>query len=358
MQGTLVPSAMLGTVRYRAGVPPPPPPSSASPWALEAVEFSPDGILVVADDGAIVYANRSMQVMVGADESLVGRNVDELVPDMARQRHARLRASFMAAPTQRPMGSGLELTLRRLDGDEVPVEIGLSPFDDDDPYVVAAVRDVTERRQIQRRLAAADQQLALLDERERIGRDLHDVVLQRLYGTGLTVQAIGAGADDTTRVRLDTVIDEIDRIIAEVRTIVFTLGNSGQRGALGQDLADIVAQASRVLGFTPGLRLAGPVESVMSDETRNEMIASLREALGNVARHAKASAVEVTITVVDQWVTLTVRDDGVGPPDLRGRPSAGNGLINLQARASALDGSCALEPAPGGGAVLTWCVPY
>ncbi len=298
---------------------------------------------MVSADGAIVYANRSIEAMAASEASLVGHNVDELVPGALRERHARLRRMFVEAPAQRPMGSGLELALSRLDGEEVPVEVALSPFDDDGLYVVVAVRDVTERRRSQLRLAVANQQLALLEERERIGRDLHDVVLQRLYGTGLTVQAIGAGAGEETRDALESVIDEIDRIIGEVRTIVFTLGNSGQRGALGQDLADVVAQASRVLGFTPALRLVGPVESVMSAETCSEMMASLREALGNVARHAKASAVDVTIAVEGDRVTMTVRDDGVGPPDFEGRATSGNGLFNLEARASALGGSCSLR---------------
>jgi signal transduction histidine kinase len=256
------------------------------------------------------------------------------------------------------MGTGLELTLRRLDGTELPVEIALSPFDDGETHVVATVRDVTERRETQRRLAAAHQQVALLDERERIGRDLHDVVLQRLYGTGLTVQAIGVGADDGVRNALDSVIDEIDRIIVEVRTIVFTLGNSGQRGTLGQELADVVAQSSRVLGFTPALRLDGPVESVMSDEVRTEMMASMREALGNVARHAEAAAVDVSVVVDGDRVVMRVADDGVGPPDGTGRPIAGNGLVNLRARAAALGGDCSLRAGARSGAVLVWSVPY
>lgn len=315
-------------------------------------------MIIVGPDGSILYDNSAMRVLVGSGESLIGRNVDEFVPDRARGHHERLRGSFFAAPAQRPMGTGLELTIRRLDGSEVAVEIALSPFDDDGPNVVAAVRDVEERRATERRLAVAHEQVALLNERERIGRDLHDVVLQRLYGTGLAVQAIGIGADDAVRTGLDSVIDEIDRVIAEVRTIVFTLGNSGRRGALGQELADVVAQASRVLGFTPALRLDGPVESVMSDEMRTEMMASMREALGNVARHAKASAVDVTLVVHGERVEMRVSDDGVGPPELTGRPTAGNGLVNLSARAAALGGDCSLGPGERSGSVLTWSVPY
>lgn len=316
-------------------------------------------MLVVDAEGTIVFTNAALQTIWGSQEPLVGRSVDELVPDAVRSRHADLRASYAVAPTQRPMGSGLRLALRRDDGREVPVEISLSPFrDGDETYVVATVRDVTDRQESERRLAAADQQVALLEERERIGRDLHDVVLQRLYGTGLSVQAIGVGVDDATRVRLDGVIDEIDRIISEVRTIVFTLGHSGPRGALGQELADVVAQASRVLGFTPTLRMDGPVDSVLGDELRVEMIASMREALGNVARHAAAARVDVTIVVSGDQVVMQVTDDGVGPPADVERSTVGNGLANLAARAGVFGGSCRLTRHADGGALLTWAVPY
>ncbi len=330
-----------------------------SRWAARAVEFSPDGVLVVSPDGTIVYDNDAARVLSGSDESLVGSNVDELVPNSSRGHHGQLRNTYFAAPTQRPMGSGLELSLQRRDGEEIPVEIALSPFENDDQtYVVATVRDVAERRRTAQRLSAATQQLALLDERERIGRDLHDVVLQRLYGTGLTVQAIGLNADPSTSSGLDSVIDEIDRVINEVRTIVFTLGNSANRGTLGQELADVVAQASRVLGFTPALRLNGPVESVLSMEMSVEMVASMREALGNVARHASASKVDVTVAVEGDSVVMRVSDDGVGPPEHGARSTGGNGLVNMEARAAALGGHCTLSPGDGSGAVLAWSVPY
>lgn len=325
---------------------------------MPAVQFSPDGVVVVDRGGIVQYANASMHRLVGANASLVGTSIDELVPEREHGHHAELRAEYAASPEPRPMGTGLELSLRRADGSDLPVEIALSPYDDDGLYVVATVRDVTERRRIRSQLAAADRQLALLDERERIGRDLHDVVLQRLYGTGLSVQAIGAVARPEIRERLDGVIDEIDRIIGEVRTIVFTLGHSGRRGAFGQELADIMAQASRLLGFAPALRLDGPVDSVLSDEARVEMTASMREALGNVARHAGASKVEVSVVVRGEHVVMSVVDDGVGPPNDGDQPVEGHGLANLRARAEVLGGRCELTTGETGGAELTWSVPY
>lgn len=331
-------------------------PATPETAASHALEFAPDGILVVDTGGRIVYANQALHDLAAASESLIGHSVDDLVPDSIRRYHSRLRDGFSAAPSPRPMGNGRELMMRRLDGTELPVEIALGPYEDDGLHVIAAVRDVTERRENQQRLETANGQLALARERERIGRDLHDVILQRLYGTGLTVQAIAASTDQATSDRLDAIIDDVDRIIAEVRTIVFTLGAHGQQGTLGQELADIVAQSSRVLGFSPALRLEGPVESVLAPEVQTELLASIREALGNVARHSGARSVEVTIEVAGDQVVLAVRDDGVGPP--AANTTVGNGLRNLQARAELFGGTSALEAAPRGGAVLVWSVPY
>lgn len=327
---------------------------------VQAVELAPDGVLIVDSSGTIVYSNRSIEQLAGSDD-LVGRNVDELVPVESRHRHSRLRENYNAHPVQRPMGVGLNLSLQRVDGTTVPVEISLSPFVHNDPFVIVSVRDITERLENQRRLTAAHEQLSLIAERERIGRDLHDVVLQHLYGMGLSAQAIAAGTDPDTARRLESVVDEVDQIISEVRTIVFTLGPAGHRGALGQELADVVAQASRVLGFTPGLRVEGPVETLLTDEVRNEMVASMREALGNVARHAQASQASVLIEVVEDRVVMTVTDNGIGPPADESKLLGGHGLNNLMSRAAAFGGSCVLEPRPaseGSGAVLRWTAKF
>lgn len=327
---------------------------------VQAVDLAPDGVLIVNHAGTIVYANRSICTLAGTAQ-LVGANVDTLVPSAVRGHHAELRQQYAASPSQRPMGAGLELALQRRDGATVPVEISLSPFVHGEPFVIVAVRDISDRLENQHRLTAAHEQLSLVTERERIGRDLHDVVLQHLYGMGLSAQAIATAADPATAAKLEAVVDEVDRIISEVRTIVFTLGPAGRRGALGQELTDVVAQASRVLGFTPGLRLEGPVETLLTDEVRTEMVASMREALGNVARHARASQASVVIAIVDEQVVMTVVDNGIGPPADEAKKLGGHGLSNLMSRAAAFGGSCTLEarsPADGPGAVLRWTARY
>jgi PAS domain S-box-containing protein len=327
---------------------------------IHAVELAPDGVLIVDERGTIVYANRSICILAGSDE-LVGRTVDALVPARARGRHARLRTGYAQQPVPRPMGAGLDLALERADGTMIPVEISLSPLTHGGHFVIAAVRDITDRLEGQRRLAAANEQLALVGERERIGRDLHDVVLQHLYGMGLSAQAIATSADPVTAEKLESVVDEVDEIISEVRTIVFTLGAGGHRGALGQELTDVVAQASRVLGFTPALRIEGPVDTLLSDDVRTEMVASMREALGNVARHARATHASVVIGIVEDQVVMTVTDNGVGPPADEATRLGGHGLHNLMSRAAAFGGSCTLthrDPSEGSGAVLRWSAAY
>jgi two-component system, NarL family, sensor histidine kinase DevS len=323
-----------------------------------AVDRSPDGVVIVDAEGVIRYANPAMgELTLVPPDALVGRSVDELVPAASHDAHAGMRHDFARSAVARPMGAGRDLGLVRADGSEVPVEISLSPFHHDGTsYVVATVRDISERLENLHRLAQADLLLHLAEERERIGRDLHDVVLQHLYGMGLTVQAIGVAAADDIAARLEPVIGDIDRIISEVRTIVFTLGPAGRHGNLGQDLADVMAQSSRVLGFTPSLRLEGPVDSVITDDIRTEMIASMREALGNVARHAEASSVSVVVGIDENRIAMTVTDNGIGPPENGG--AGGHGLDNMRQRAGSLGGTCELAAGPQAGAQLRWTVPF
>jgi PAS domain S-box-containing protein len=321
------------------------------------IDGSPDGLLICDRHGTVLYANAALAEMTGwlADD-LVGQTVEVLVPDGQRDRHADLRASYQSEPSLRPMGQGLKLAARRKDGSLLHVEISLSPVTGSNGMLtVASVRDVTERLEAERRLRIADEALTLADERERIARDLHDTVLQRLFGLGLELQAVGMRADPLTADRLEAAVDEIDRIIRDIRTSVFTLGSSRRQGSLGQELAEVATQAKRVLGFTPHLRFDGPVESLVSGEIRTELIATIREALGNVARHAHAHDAVVELSC-DEQLVLRVLDDGVGlAADFQ--PGSGNGIPNLAARAAKLGGSCTVANRPTGGVELLWKVP-
>lgn len=327
------------------------PPSAAS-W----VDELPDGLLICRPDGTITLANQQLTEMSGWDApDLVGKNVDVLVPDAVRHTHADRRAGFVAAHVARPMGPGMQLSLLRADGSMVPVEISLSPLHGETDGVIAIIRDVSERLRAEGALRTTSELLTLADERERIARDLHDTVLQRLFGLGLELQAIAIRTDSDLANRIEDAVDEIDLIIREIRTAVFTFGSAGRVGSLGQELSTVTAQAKRVLGFTPRLRLAGPVETATTPEVRAELLASLREALTNVARHAGATEAEIELDADDHLV-MRVLDNGRGIPT-GFDASGGNGLRNMTERARRLGGGCSITARPDRGAELRWWVP-
>jgi len=318
----------------------------------------PDGLLLCRENGTIVFVNDALCRLTGyRPEELVGQSVDILVPHQVRARHTRLRAEYGADPKPRPMGRGLALTAKRADGREFSVEISLSPVDTPDHRLtIASIRDISERLEEAERLRSTQEMLTLSSERERIARDLHDTVLQRLFGLGLELQAIAMKEPGESGHRLETAVDEIDTIIKEIRTSVFTLGAARREGSLGQEIGDIIAQSARVLGFSPRLNIQGPLENLISPRLRPDLTAALREALANVARHSRATIVSVDIIVQDYSVVVRVVDNGLGlPADFDLNP--GNGLRNLRTRAEVHNGSCVIESPGGAGTRIEWSVP-
>jgi PAS domain S-box-containing protein len=333
--------------------------------ALTGAEFTawidelPDGLLVCTADGTITLANQRLLDMTGyGSMDLLGKSVDMLVPAASRPHHAPLRQGFVEANRARPMGPGMHLAMERKDGTEVPVEISLSPRVGDGSGglgVVAIIRDVSERLRAEAVLRTTSELLALADERERIARDLHDTVLQRLFGLGLELQAVAIRAQTEVSDRIEEAVDEIDLIIREIRTAVFTLGSASRQGSLGQELSTVSSQAKRVLGFAPRMRMDGPVESAITPEIRAELLASLREALTNIARHSGASEAEIELNAGERLV-MRVLDNGKGVPETFD-VSSGNGLRNMAERARLLGGGCEIAQRAERGTELSWWVP-
>jgi signal transduction histidine kinase len=196
--------------------------------------------------------------------------------------------------------------------------------------------------------------LAVLEDRERIARDLHDVVIQRLFATGMQLQgAMGPGVRPEVVQRINTAVDDLDATIKDIRRSIFEL-RAPVGATLRTELRDTCDAALDTLGFRPTLETSGPVESAVPDDIVPELIAVLREALSNVARHARAHNVRVSVRIADQRVVLQVEDDGVGAdPSL-----ARGGLVNMGERASDLGGEFEIGPrADGPGTLLLWRVP-
>jgi signal transduction histidine kinase len=226
------------------------------------------------------------------------------------------------------------------------------PTDDDVPLLSsfagqAALALERARAQEEREL------LVVLEDRERIARDLHDVVIQRLFATGLQLQtAVPLTARPEVAKRINAAVDDLDTTIRDIRRAIFEL-RTPVSAALRTELRDTVEAAGDGLGFRPSLEMFGPIDSAVPDAIRPELLAVAREALSNVVRHAHARRVRVAVQVEGGQLTLTVEDDGIGVDPAQAR----SGMVNMRERAEALGGTCAIRPAPGAGTVVQWCVP-
>jgi PAS domain S-box-containing protein len=323
------------------------------------VNAAPDGILVVDRGGVVQFANAMATAMFGYDDlELLGQPVEILMPETLRGGHVAHREGYMEHARTRPMGSGLDLRGRRKSGEEFPVEIALSPVQSGaETHVIAVVRDVTERREAASELMQAHEQLALVDDRERIARDLHDTVIQRLFAVGLSLQAVLTRVTDAaTAERIETAINEVDATIRDIRTSIFSLhARRMATTGLRDDVLATAREAGRALGFEPQVVFDGPVDAAADDTAREQLVATLREALSNVVKHAHAKHVTVTLAVDERDLVLLVVDDGVGidPAIVVG----GRGVGNMCERAIALGGRCETHAGDSGGTAVEWRVP-
>jgi PAS domain S-box-containing protein len=195
-------------------------------------------------------------------------------------------------------------------------------------------------------------QLLISADRERIARDLHDVVIQRLFGAGLRLQgALALIANETAWNRVSSTIDDLDATIKEIREAIFALERSPGAGLRARVL-ETVADAIEALGFKPAVSFHGVVDADIALPVQIEAAAVLREALSNSARHAHASRVEVHITVDDELGVLVI-DNGVGV----GKPERVSGIANARARAELLGGHLELTAPSDGGTRFDWRVP-
>ncbi|MFJ2302432.1 GAF domain-containing protein [Streptomyces sp. NPDC087787] len=200
------------------------------------------------------------------------------------------------------------------------------------------------------------EQIALLEDRDRIARDLHDLAIQRLFATGMTLQSAGRFIDHPgAKERVLRAVDDLDETIKIVRSTIFGLRAHDEEAGAGlrTRAVQVVGKAAPVLGFAPGVRMEGLLDTHVSRETADEVVAVLSEALTNIARHAHADRAEVALETDGRSVRLTVTDNGVGiPPE--GRRS---GLSNMAERARRLDGGLEWTTPEGGGTRLVWHAP-
>ena len=298
---------------------------------------------------------------VGVEDSLLGSvfksGQPELVPDLRADE--RFRTDLTPGVD---LGPGLLVPLGAAGQMRGVLAIvraaGAVPFDEtilqltaDLGGQAAVVLELAERRR-------DSELLSLYADRDRIGRDLHDLAIQRLFATSMSLQgAYKITQKPAVAKRITQAISDLDDTIKVIRSTIFALhahdlADDEAPGVRAQ-VIDACERVSEQLGFNPSVRFSGPVDTLVPEDAAEHLVAVLREALSNAARHARASKVEVEVAVDGTHVTLTVMDDGVGIP-AKGRRS---GLANLAERAQQFGGRFSADPGAHGGTVLVWSVP-
>jgi signal transduction histidine kinase len=272
--------------------------------------------------------------------------------------HLGLRQQFGDADAHSGIGPVLIIPLRSSEASLGAVVVGWAPTTRPDsveqqiPMVQAFAAHAAlalERARFQ----SERQRLLVLEDRDRIARDLHDVVIQRLFGIGMSLQtAAQIAVRPEVADRVKTAVAELDQTIRDIRTAIFQLQHRPGRATMRDALFVELDAARGLLGFRPRLVVEGPVEHGIPEAVRPHVIAVLREALSNAGRHSAARHVDVLLRVSDE-VALTISDDGRGI----GKLERESGLRNIRQRAEALGGSCSVGPRQGGGTLVEWRVP-
>jgi signal transduction histidine kinase len=205
---------------------------------------------------------------------------------------------------------------------------------------------------------AAERRLILLEDRDRIAMDLHDHVIQELFAVGLGLDGVAAQAaasgNSALHSRMRKSVEDIDRTIRRIRTSIFDLRGpiGGADDGLRRRVLDVASDLTPALGFPPHVAFSGAVDSLSNGELTDDAVASVREALTNVAKHAEAHSTLVDVSAGDGELLVTVSDDGVG----LGETTRRSGLANLTTRAARWGGSCDIESPPSGGTTVIWKV--
>jgi signal transduction histidine kinase len=300
-------------------------------------------------------------LVVPAEESLSGVvletgqpvTVENFAEDERAAEVARLSMGHLGPAVLFPLGTpgnvrGVLTVARRQGGPPLP-ESAVS-------VVAAFAAQAAVALELAARRADA-QQLLVLEDRDRIARDLHDLVIQRLYATGMSLE--GTMPLTTRREvadRIRSAVDAMDDTIRDIRATIFALQSRGlaYEPRLRADIVALVDEMTGMLGFAPALRLGSGLDSQATAELAEHLLAVLREALSNAARHSGATRVDVTVdTDSSGMLTVLVRDNGSGIPEGTRR----SGLSNMADRAEKLGGELRLSPAEGGGTELEWKVP-
>jgi signal transduction histidine kinase len=235
-------------------------------------------------------------------------------------------------------------------------KVGWSEFTNDDLVLTEALALAAGIAVENARLHQSVKVTSIQDDRQRLAGDLHDRVIQRLFGAGLSLQGIaGAVKTDGLSDRLNSVITEIDHTIREIRSTIFELSLIDTEQGIRAQVIALLRELSQVVGFEVRSAFDGPVDTGISDDVAGHLLATVREAVTNIGRHANATKADVLLSVHGDLCRLQVSDNGRGMGGT-GTTGGGLGLNNMRRRAEKLQGRLELTGNSAGGTTLDWQV--
>jgi signal transduction histidine kinase len=197
------------------------------------------------------------------------------------------------------------------------------------------------------------EQLSLFKDRDRIARDLHDLVIQRLFAAGLSIQSLRRYTPDpVAHERIAAVTAELDDTIRKLRDTIYSLRTGGNHEPLTGRILKVAEETSRGYAVVPNVAFSGPVDDAVHEDVAGHLLSVLSEGLSNAARHSGAADIRVAVTASPDDVELVISDNGRGFEE----PALTSGLANMRHRAEMLGGSCSIDSEPGKGTRVRWCV--
>ena len=312
------------------------------------VGISPDGIAAIGD---LPHGHGILGLLIVEPRPLRLDRISDHADSYGFPAHHPPMTSFLGVPilVRDEVFGNLYLTDKR----------GGAAFTDEDEELIVALAAAAGVAIDNTRLQARVREVSLVEDRERIARDLHDTVIQRLFAIGLGLQGLVRLLDrPEVAQRVLTAVDDLDETVKQIRTAIFGLEASRlAAGGLRDRALGVVADVTAPLPFAPSVVFEGPVDTVVPERVADHLLAVLREALSNAVRHSQASRIDVLIAAAGGEALLRVSDDGIGVGERRSSTGGGHGLRNMTYRAAELGGQVDVSPRPAGGTDVLWRVP-
>ena len=320
------------------------------------LEAAPDGVAIVDSQGRILVVNKQFCSLFGyPDSELAGTRVEALVPSSVRDRHVEHREHYQANPSRRPMGLGMDLVGLQKDGTEFPIEVSLSPVSSGGhTFTIAFVRDISDRWLLRAEQAALRTDLDTEREGVRIGRDLHDGIMQDIYAVTLGLDLVSEDIEQDPKQAEDGVarsIDQLHGVIRDIRSLIFDLRPRQFSGDVRKALQDLGREFQENSTIPTEVQVAHNLPEIPQDLSVALYVIT-HEALSNTRKHAQPSSVQIALYAGDGVLCLDVRDDGRGFDTSTVAAEGHRGLRNITNRADTAGAEVRIQSAPGEGTVV------